>query len=204
MTNDIKFKIMKTKITLLLAVLFLSFNYVAAQPNEEDMNTLSIFSEYAKAKNYDAAFKPWMELRQRNPKFNLAIYSYGEKILKHKIKNSAGAEKVGHVNDLMKLWEERKQYFSSKTKVGSYLAKKAQLMYDNKSVLGSSNQDIYNAFNTAYTTDAKTFTNPKGLYTYFSTLVDLHNSGAVPVQDVFNKYDDLTGRRVLKSLLQVI
>ena len=185
---------MKTKITLLLAMLFLSFNYVAAQPNEEDLNTLSIFSEYAKAKNYDAAYGPWMELRQRNPKFNRAIYTYGERILKDKIKKSSATEKVGFINDLLKLWDERLQYFPTKTKKGDFLSKKAQLMYDNKSTLGASDKSIYDAFEKAYTTDEKTFTNPKSLYTYFSTLVDLHNAGAVPVQDVFNKYDDITGK----------
>ena len=56
--------------------------------DSEDINALSIFSEYVKAKNYDAAFEPWMELRERSPKFNSAIYVYGERILKHKIKNS--------------------------------------------------------------------------------------------------------------------
>jgi len=194
MTNDFNLNIMKTKITLLIAVLFLSFNYVAAQANEEDLNSLSIFSEYAKAKNYDAAYKPWMELRQRNPKFNRAIYTYGERILKDKIKKSSGAEKVGFINDLLKLWDERMQYYASKTKTGDMLSKKAQLMYDNKSDLGSSDRAIYDAFDKAYTTDKKTFTNPKALYTYFSVLVDLHNAGAVPVQDVFNKYDDITDK----------
>ena len=70
------------------ALLFLiSFNSFS-QANEEDINALSIFTEYVKAKNYDAAFEPWMELRQRNPKFNSAIYVYGERILKYKIENS--------------------------------------------------------------------------------------------------------------------
>jgi len=194
MTNEIKLNIMKTKFTLLLAVLFLSFNYVAAQSTEEDMNTLSIFSEYAKAKNYDAAFTPWMELRQRNPKFNRAIYTYGERILKDKIKKSSSTEKAGFVNDLLKLWDERLQYFPAKTKKGDFLSKKAQLMYDNRTTIGAGNQAIYDAFQKAYTEDEKTFTNPKALYTYFSTLVDLHNAGAAPVQDVFNKYDDITDK----------
>ncbi len=192
MTNEIKLNIMKTKITLLLAVLFLSFNFVAAQPNEEDLNTLSIFSEYAKAKNYDAAYAPWMELRQRNPKFNRAIYTYGERILKDRIKKSSGAKKVAYVKDLMKLWDERMQYFEAKTPKGNFMSKKAQLMYDNKSEMAMPDKEVYDAFDKAYTEDKKTFTNPKALYTYFSTLVDLHNAGAVPVQDVFNKYDDIT------------
>ena len=54
---------------LLLTISFNSFS----QANEEDINALSIFSEYVKAKNYDAAFQPWMELRQRSPKFNLSL-----------------------------------------------------------------------------------------------------------------------------------
>ena len=70
-----------------LLLLLISANSFS-QANEEDINALSIFSEYVKAKNYDAAFDPWMELRERSPKFNSAIYVYGERILKHKIKNS--------------------------------------------------------------------------------------------------------------------
>ena len=79
---------------LLLTISFNSFS----QANEEDINALSIFSEYVKAKNYDAAFQPWMELRQRSPKFNSAIYVYGERILKHKIKNSTAEEKENFIN----------------------------------------------------------------------------------------------------------
>ena len=96
---------MKTKIILLL-MLFLSFNVVLAQDsNEEDLATLSIFDQYAKAKNYNQAFGPWMELRQRNPKFSRAIYTHGEKILNYKIENSLGSEKLSFINDLVKLWE---------------------------------------------------------------------------------------------------
>jgi hypothetical protein len=114
---------MKTKITLFVALLFLGFNFASAQGDEEDMNTLSIFSEYAKAKNYDAAYSPWMEIRKRNPKFNRAIFTYGERILEHKIENSSGAEQVGFINDLVSLWEERRTHFASKTDEGEFLAK---------------------------------------------------------------------------------
>ncbi|MCH7524137.1 MAG: hypothetical protein IIC74_03770 [Bacteroidetes bacterium] len=109
---------MKTKITLLL-MLFIGFNNALAQDtNEEDLATLSIFDQYAKSKNYEAAYSPWMELRQRNPKFSRAIYTHGEKILNYKIKNSSGSEKVTFINDLIKLGEERGKYFASKTPKG--------------------------------------------------------------------------------------
>ena len=116
---------MKTKITLFVALLFLGFNFASAQGNEEDMNTLSIFSEYAKAKNYDAAYSPWMEIRKRNPKFNRAIFTYGERILEHKIENSSGAEQVGFINDLVVMWDERRTHFASKTDEGEFLANHA-------------------------------------------------------------------------------
>ena len=76
---------MKSKLILFLTFLNLAFSPVFAQ-NEQDLQSLSIFSEYVKAKNYESAYTPWMELRQRNPRFNKAIFVYGERILKYKIK----------------------------------------------------------------------------------------------------------------------
>lgn len=183
---------MKTKITLLLVFLFGGVIMVSAQDNEEDMNTLSIFDQYAKAKNYEAAYGPWKELRDRNPKFSRAIYTHGEKILKHKIKNSSGAEKVAFVNDLMSMYDQRIENFASKTKVGDILSKKAQLMYDYKNDLGTSDADIYQAFDSAYQKDASTFTNPKALYTYFKTMVNLYDAGQKPAESLFTKYDEIS------------
>ena len=85
---------MKSKLTIFIAFLTLSFSNTFAQ-NQEDLQSLSIFSEYVKSKNYDSAYTPWMELRKRNPRFNKAIFVYGERILNHKIKNSTGDEVQG-------------------------------------------------------------------------------------------------------------
>ncbi|WOD44398.1 tetratricopeptide repeat protein [Hwangdonia lutea] len=181
---------MKAKITF-LTLLFLGLSIGFAQQNEEDMATLSIMTEYAKAKNYEAAYKPFMELRQRNPKFNRAIYVYGEKILNDKIDKSSGADKVAYVNDLIKLWEERGTYFASKTPKGEYAAKACQLMYDNKDILNKTDAELYECFDAAYKLDKATFTNPKSLYTYFSLMVHLFDAGKKPAQELFNKYDDV-------------
>ena len=116
MTNSFKYNIMKTKITLLITVLFLGFNFGFAQQDEECMTNLSIFSEYVKSKNFDAAFEPWMNVRNKCPKFNDAIYKYGEKILKDKIKKSTGNDKVTYEYDLIKLWGEYQVNFPSKVK----------------------------------------------------------------------------------------
>ncbi|MEW4923733.1 tetratricopeptide repeat protein [Algibacter sp. 2305UL17-15] len=181
---------MKTKITLLFA-LFIGVGIGFAQQNEECMTKLSIFHEYAKAKNYDAAYEPWMAVRNQCPKFNIAIYSDGEKILDHKIDNSSGAEKKAFIEDLLDLWGKRVEFFSSKTARGEYDAKACQLMYDNRELLGKTNEELYACYDAAYINDKENFTNPKSLYTYFSLMVKLFDAGKKPAKDLFNKYDDV-------------
>ncbi len=192
MTNSFKFNIMKTKITLLITVLFLGFNFGFAQQDEECMTNLSIFSEYVKSKNYDAAFEPWMNVRNKCPKFNDAIYKYGEKILKDKIKKSTGNDKVTYEYDLIKLWGEYQVNFPSKVKKGDLLSKIAQLMYDDRTALNKSDLEIYNAFDNAYKEDATTFTNPKALYTYFKEMIALYDAGQKPATELFTKYDEIS------------
>jgi len=182
---------MKTKISLLIAFLTTTVSVTWAQ-NEQDFQALSIFSEYVKSKNYDAAYTPWMELRQRNPRFNKAIFVYGERILKHKIKTAPQADKVSYINDMLKLWEQRSEFFPSVTPKGTYMAKACQLQYDNRELLDLTKDQLYTSFSDAYNTDAKTFTNPKSLYTYFSLVVDMYDAGKLPAQDLFNTYEVIT------------
>ncbi|GAA3609032.1 tetratricopeptide repeat protein [Flavivirga amylovorans] len=182
---------MKTKITLLFTLL-IGLNTGFAQQDEECMTKLSIFHEYVKAKNYDAAYEPWMAVRNKCPKFNNAIYIDGEKILNHKIKKATvNADKINYINDLLKLWEQRGVHFASKTKKGEYAAKACQLMYTNKKILNKTDEELYECYDAAYKLDKATFTNPQSLYTYFSLMVDLYDAKKKPAVDLFNKYDDV-------------
>ena len=179
------------KLFTLLIISLVTIN-AFSQANEQDINALSIFSEYVKAKNYDAAFEPWMELRERSPKFNSAIYVYGERILKHKIKNSSDDIKVAFINDLMKLWLEKRENFPNKTPLGDILAKSAQLEHDYMKELGASNSDVYNSFEKAYNEDLDSFNNPKNLYTYFQLAVKLYDEELKSASDLFTKYDEIS------------
>ncbi len=182
---------MNSKLLFIVLSLFLGSNKIFAQ-SEAELEKLSIFSEYVKSKNYDAAFVPWMELRTTTPKLNKAIYIFGERILKNKISTSEGDEKVKFLLDLLKLWEERSINFPKITPKGAYLAKASQLNYDNKKLLVQSNEQLYAAFDLAYNTDLETFTNPKSLYTYFSLMVGLYDSKLKSAQELFSKYDDIS------------
>ena len=176
---------------IVLSFLFVTIN-VSSQINEDDINSLSIFSEYVKAKNYDAAYEPWMELRQRSPKFNSAIYVYGERILKHMIKNSSADQKVDYINDLVKLWNEKRINFPNKTPLGDVLAKAAQLQYDYMTELNMTKSEVYEIFNSAFITDSNTFNNPKNLYTYFGLIVDLFDQDLKSAEELFTKYDEIS------------
>lgn len=182
---------MKTRITILLAAIFVSFNISFAQQDEECMNNLSIFDSYVKTKKYDDAYEPWKIVRNKCPKFNRAIYVHGEKILMHKIENSTGTEQVAHINDLMLLYDQSRENFPSKYDEGEILVDKANLAYKYKTELAKSDEQLFNMFDNAYVKDVKNFTNAKGLYTYFSLMVDLFDAGKKPAQQMFDKYDDV-------------
>ena len=179
------------RLIIVLSFLFVTLN-VNSQINEDDINSLSIFSEYVKAKNYDAAYEPWMELRERNPKFNSAIFVYGERILKHMIKNSAGDQKIDYINDLVKLFEEKRNNFPNKTPLGDVLSKSAKLQYDYMNDLNLSKAEVYDKFDNAFLTDSKTFNNPVNLYTYFKLIVMLYDEELKSAEELFTKYDEIS------------
>ncbi len=157
--------------------------------NAECMTNLSIYAEHAKVKNYDAAYGPWKLVYAACPDINKANFSYGERILAHKIDNSTGAEKDGFIKELMKLYDDSNKYFPESFTKGGVAIDKVLLMYDNKM---ASDEEIFNALDKAFKEDRANFKNPKALYLYFSSLVDLHNAGKKDLQDVFNTYDDVT------------
>ncbi|WP_234405851.1 tetratricopeptide repeat protein [Leeuwenhoekiella sp. MAR_2009_132] len=177
---------MKTKLTLLFIALVGAVNFVSAQATEECVTTMSIFSEHAKVKNYDAAYEPFMKLRKECPTTSFALYQYGERILKYKIEKTSGAEQMAFLEDLKKMYQEKKTHFAAKTNEGEDLADVAIIMYDNK--IGTA-QEQYAQFNKAWETDKATFTNAKGLYEYFVVAVELQEAGSIELQEVFDMYD---------------
>ncbi|WP_298754808.1 hypothetical protein [uncultured Psychroserpens sp.] len=182
---------MKTRITLIIAALFMATNFGFAQQDEECMLNLTLFNDYVKSKKYDEAYEPWMAVRNKCPKFNIAIYKRGEKILAHKIENSSGQEKIDFINDYILLLDKGAEYFASKYPLGEVLEQKALLKYENRKDLGVDNMQIYEAFDEVYTKDKENFKSTKGLYVYFTKTVDLFKAKKFELQKVFDKYDDV-------------
>ncbi|MGB0975139.1 MAG: hypothetical protein ACPGU9_09140, partial [Flavobacteriaceae bacterium] len=179
---------MKLKLSLFIAFVAL---FSANAQNEECVEKLSIFTESAKVKNYDSAYDTWMYVRKTCPKLNNAIYVYGEKILKHKIKNSTGAEQTAFANDLVAMYKESMANMPNKFPCGKTEAKIGQLMYDQK--LGTP-ETQFNTFDAGFKKDAKTFNNPKALYTYFKLMVGLFDTNKKSFQDLIDLYSTITDK----------
>ncbi len=181
---------MKTKLYF-TAIMFLGMMGVsnAQAQNPECMTNLSIFSEHAKVKNYDAAYEPWKKTYEACPQLNNAIYVYGERILKDKLKKAPAGQKEAIANELMGLYDNKLKHFASKTSMGETMVDKAMVKYDNKM---ADDAEMYDLMSEAFTKDKDNFTNPKALYIYFSSLVDLHNAGKKELQEVFDVYDEVT------------
>lgn len=175
----------------LVLILFFTTLFSAYAQNEECLEKLSIFTESAKIKNYDAAYEPWMFVRKTCPKLNNAIYVYGEKILKYKISKASVEEKTTYTNDLISLYKESIINMPNKFPVGKTEAKMAQLMYDNK--IGTT-ENQFEAFDNAFKKDSKTFTNPKSLYTYFKLMVVLYDNKTKDFQQLVDLYTTVTDK----------
>jgi len=181
---------------LLISSLLLIFSAsIYSQSKEECFSNLSIFAEYAKVKNYDDAYQPWLKVKAQCPDLNSAIYIYGERLLKNFIKKSEGDDKDKYQVDLLNLYSEWLKYFPKskrgKNEIGKILAIKAQSMIDYKL---ADDQAIYNVYDEAFNKDSNSFKSPKGLYNYFKIYFKLYkeDSSNVSLEEVFQKYEELT------------
>ncbi len=181
---------MKKELYLMMIALvgFTGMSLVQGQ-NPECMTNLSIYAEHAKVKNYDAAYGPWKMVYEACPDINKANFSYGERILMDKIEKSSGAEKDAFIKELLKVYEDSNKYFPESFTPGMVAIDKVLLMYDNKM---ASDDEIFSMLDKAFKEDRENFKNPKALYLYFSSLVDLYSANKKDLQDVFDTYDDVT------------
>ncbi|MFL2611791.1 MAG: hypothetical protein ACJ0P5_06065 [Flavobacteriaceae bacterium] len=202
---------MKNRIYLILLPLLLGVKMLA-QNSDECAQNLSIFAENAKVKNYDAAYLPWSLVRNECPDLNIAIYAYGERILKDRLKKSLESEKIKRQADLLQLYDDWTKYFPTKkgrNDIGNILSAKAQTMIDFK--IGS-DIEVYSIFDDAFKKGLESFSNPKRLYSYFKTFYEIYKSGngKISTEELFNKYEEVSekfeieGVKISKNLDKIL
>ena len=181
---------------IIFLVFLLSLSNLTSQSSVDCSSNLSIFAEYYKVKNYEAAYEPWMSVRKECPKINPAIYFQGSRMLDEFIKKSEGETKNAYQKDLLKLYDEwliNFPAYNGRSIVGQIMSNKAQKMIDYK--LASKNE-IFILFENAYQTDPLSFDDPKPLYSYFKTYFQLYKDGEndITLNQIFNKYEELSER----------
>lgn len=179
---------MKKTITLLVAGLFAITSFTTL--NAQDCKTkLSLFAENAKAKNYAEAETQLNELRKDCPSISSALYAYGERIYKNKIKKST--DKKAAAEELIQLYKDRIANVPAKTKKGDILGKIGTLMVDSK--IGDLKSQ-YNVFDQAFKEDLANFKNPKSLYQYFELYYNMYTGGnqGVQLENLIQKFEELT------------
>lgn len=185
----------------LLLLMIMSCLIVIAQFDKSSCPaSLSVFAEFAKVKNYDSAYQPWLEVRNNCPELNVATFKYGERILNYKIKNATADDKSTLQASLMSLYDDWLKYFPNTkrgvSEVGKILSSKAQAMVDNN--LGTK-REAYEIFDQAFTQDPKSFTSPKRLYTYFKTAYQLYKEGDKTAELLFEKYEEVSEKFALEQ-----
>ena len=170
--------------------LVFSLAYGQAQ-NQECLTNLSIYVESAKVKNYDAAYEPWKLTYEACPELNRANYLYGERILKHKIENSAGEERAAYAALLLKVYDDSMKYFQSRYPLAGVVIDKV-LLQRSENMIGD--DEIFSQLDQAFKAYRENFSNPQALYLYFSSLVDLNAAGKRDIQEVFDVYDEVVAK----------
>ncbi|MGK0386638.1 MAG: tetratricopeptide (TPR) repeat protein [Patiriisocius sp.] len=173
---------MNVILTGMLLALTLGTTSLLAQDGQECIAMVSLFTEPAKAKNYQEAYKHYDNVVTKCPQTTMAVYQYGAKMFEDFIKKGDKTK----ILDLEKSYQLRMQYYPSKTKEGQVLSKLAQVRFDNG--IGTK-QEQFDSFDNAFKKDGANFKSPKGLYTYFSLAKDLYAEGQKDLQEVFNLYD---------------
>jgi secreted protein containing tetratricopeptide repeats len=180
---------------ILLATIAASFFFAAnvqaqdCKSNDELKQKLSIFSEYAKARNYNEAYPVWKEVYTQCPSLHYATFAYGERILQDRIKNNTAGQKAQSVKELIQLYTDYNKLFPTRLSTTDMRIRQALLMFDENA---GSEQEIYDLLNKAFTEDRANFKNEKALYLYFSELVTLHEKGQKELQEVFDAYDNVS------------
>jgi len=180
------------RIYTLLGVILLSFWSVNAQEaNKCDVN-LSLEHDYINARKYDEALTYWNQLIKDCPKHSEAIYADGLKIFKYKLKKAqkAGdkAQAKQYVDKILSLYDQWIANFPNSKNIGRVYHDKGLAMYVNK--VGSK-EDLYHIFSKGYQLDPSKFTNPKAIYGYFDSAVELYKNKKLSFEEIINIYDNM-------------
>jgi tetratricopeptide (TPR) repeat protein len=179
---------MRKNVTQLLFSLFLlagvsniyAQDKYGAEP-EKCKTNLSIFYEYAKAKNYGPSYEPWTWVVENCPKGSKNIYKYGLLIAQDRYEKATGAQKETESQLVDKVYALRIVHFPDNLgKVYSDWATSLEKR-------GKSKAEVFAKLEKAFTTDPSRMS-IKNLAKYYQEVTNLNKD--TNAQKVFDTYDD--------------
>lgn len=151
-----------------------------AEPDKCKTN-LSIFYEYAKAKNYGPAYEPWTWVFDNCPQASKNIYSQGLKIAEDRYEKATGEQKEVESKLIDKVYENRIIHYPDN--LGKVYSDWATSLEER----GKSKDEVFAKLDKAFKTDPSRMS-IKNLAKYFQEITDRNKDSNA--QKVFDTYDD--------------
>jgi tetratricopeptide (TPR) repeat protein len=173
---------MKTKLLLLLVVIFSSFaNAQEAKcgENEKQLNQYLVDNENKKALDL------WEDVKFSCPSFSEKIYLLGNRVLQYQIEIANPKEKEDKVNALLQLYDQYDKYYPN-NKNGNF-EKRALALINNK--VGKPD-NLFSYLNQAFEKEKETFSNSQAVYTYFEMYFAHYkqNKSIISLEELIDKY----------------
>ena len=155
-------------------------NKYGAEPDKCKTN-LSIFYEYAKAKNYAPAYEPWTWVFENCPSSSKNIYKYGLLIAEDRYEKATGAQKEIESKLIDKIYAKRIENYPDN--LGKVYSDWATSLEER----GRSNAEVFAKLEKAFSTNPARMS-IKNLAKYFQEVTSRNKDG--DTQKVFDTYDD--------------
>lgn len=149
---------------------------------QEKRTNLSIFYEYAKAKNYVAAYEPWLWCMDNYPKGSKNIYKYGLRIALDRLKKATPADKTKAIALVKRVYDQRIVYYPDH--LGKVYSDYAKFMQSN----GASKDVVFGLLEKAFKADPSGM-GVRSIYQYFQEVTNRNKD--TNVQLIFDTYDDV-------------
>lgn len=176
-----------TQILILSFVITIGFQSAFAQNDlgkepEKCSTNLSIFYEYAKSKNYDAAYEPWLWCMDNCPKGSKNLYTQGLKITEYRLSKAAPADKQDAINLIKRVYDQRIIQYPDN--LGKVYSDYAEFWQEN----GGTKDEVFALLEKAFNIDPAGM-GVKTIYQYFQEVTNRNKDNNV--QKIFDTYDDV-------------
>jgi len=178
---------MKTKALLVLIAGVAALAAHAQEFKCED--NYKALQQSVKVKAYGDAAPVLAGLRKNCPKYNVSLYTTGEKVLKYQEAKAEAKDKKAYLDDIFALYNEQEKYFPGSGAV----PKKVMLLHDKKLL---TDDDALKMLDGAFATHKGSFTDYNALERYFNLYLAQYAKGdkGITQEEFIQKFSTMAGQ----------